>query len=271
MLHSISKRVKSLLKQFTRKTNTQQTPASEDAIRRGKQFRVIDILNFLLILTIVGYVGYAKLYPFNVIDVTNLNSHGKIPMVNDRVQAGTYAKYDIRTMRYTGDTITVIRNIVNGQTIPLGASLSNRPAGPGAFVVEVMLPVNLNPGKYHFRVCYQAEFALDRTVTECFETETFEVYLPPGVNPDSDGLTIPQDGESNAPVKGVPGQLNFDQTENGNTRTNLVETPETQHQAEQQSTNTTTNPGGVVTPENSICRLTGIAIQEPLGLPLNIC
>lgn len=270
MLHSIKKHLMNLRKRFTRKTNTAQSVASEDAIRRGRKYRLIDVLNFLLILVIVGYVGYAKFYPFNVIDVTNLTSEGKIPMVNDRVQAGTYAKYDIKTIRHTDDTITVIRNIVNGQTIPLGASLSNRPAGPGAFVVEVMLPPNLNPGKYHFRVCYQADFALDRTVTECFETESFEVYLPEGVDPDSDGLTIPQDGESNAPVRGVPGQLNFDQSENGNTRTNLVETPEQQHQAENQSS-TATNSGGVVTPENTLCRLTGISIKDPVGLPLNIC
>lgn len=270
MLHSIKERLKNFQRRFTKKTKTQQTPAGEDAIARGRRLRLIDVLNFLLIAGIVGYVGYAKLYPFNVIDVTNLTSQGKIPMVNDKVQAGTYAKYDIKTYRHTGDTITVIRNIVNGQTIPLGASLSNRPAGPGAFVVEVLLPANLNPGKYHFRVCYQAEFDLDRTVTECFDTEDFEVFLPPGVSPDSDGLTIPQDGERNAPVKGVPGQLNFDQTENGNTRTNLVETPETQKQAEN-PTNTTTNPGGVVTPENRLCNITGVSVQNPLGLPLNIC
>lgn len=269
MLHSIKRLVSSLQKRFTKRTNTQQSAANEDAIRRGRQIRIIDILNLALIAAIVGFVGYAKLYPFNVIDVTNLNANGKIPMVTDRVQAGTYAKYDIKTMRHTSDTVTVIRNIVNGQTIPLGASLSNRPAGPGSFVVEVMLPVNLNPGKYHFRICYQADFALDRTVTECFETEDFTVYLPDGVDPDSDGITIPQDGESNAPVRGVPGQLNFDQTENGNTRTNLVETPETQHQAEQKPN--TTNPGGVVSQENSFCRLTGISIREPLTLPLNIC
>lgn len=260
------------MKSFRTNKNEHQSAAGEDAIRRGRSLRFVDVLDISLILLIVLYVAYAKLFPFNVIDVTNLNSEGKIPMVEKTVQAGTYAKYDIKIQRHTGDTITVIRNIVNGQTIPLGASLSNRPAGPGAFVVEVLLPPNLNPGKYHFRVCYQAEFALDRTVTECFDTEDFEVFLPPGVDPDSDGITIPQDAEGTAPVRGVPGQLNFDQNENGNTRTNIVETPETQHQLEQQKNDTTTNPGGVVSEENSgLCSLTGISIRDPIGLPLKIC
>lgn len=255
------------------------TPSTQAKVSDGethqvvRQIRIIDIINLLVILLIVGYVGYAKLFPFNVIDVTNLNKDGHIPMLTDRVQAGTYAKYDIKTQRHTGDTITVIRNIVNGQTIPLGASLSNRPAGPGEFVVEVLIPENLNPGKYSFRICYQAEFELDRTVTECFETEKFEVFLPPGVDPDSDGITVPQDPERDAPVRGVPGQLNFDQTENGNTRTNLVETPESQRRHEQSSTDTdnTTTPGGVITEENGLCMLTGLSLQQPLGLPLKIC
>lgn len=246
------------MKLFKRKNNEQQSIAGEDAIRRGRSLRFVDVLNIGLILIIVLYVLYAKLFPFNVIDVTNLTSAGKIPMVTKQVTAGTYAKYDIKTMRHTGDTITVIRNIVNGQTIPLSASLSNRPAGPGAFVVEVLLPPNLNPGKYHFRVCYEAEFALDRKIAECFETEDFTVVLPEGVSPDSDGLKIPQDGStlqnSQLPaVQGSPGAINLDNNENGNTRTNMIETTETQ------------------TAENIICRLTGASVVNPLFLPIRVC
>ena len=239
-----------------------------------RQIRLIDIINLMVILLIVGYVAYAKFFPFNVIDVTNLTDKGKIPMLTERVQAGQYAKYDIKTQRHTDDTITVIRNIVNGQTIPLSASLSNRPAGPGAFVVEVLLPPNLNPGKYHFRICYQAEFALDRTVTECFETESFEVYLPEGVNPDEDGLKIPQDGgtlpgsssESTSPglpsVQGSPGAVNLDNNENGGNRTNLVETNETQQQVEQ---------GSTADNDSALCRATGLDLQANLLLPIRIC
>lgn len=254
-----------------------KTPSSGETHTVVRQIRFIDIINLLVILLIVGYVAYAKFFPFNVIDVTNLNAHGKIPMVTERVQAGTYAKYDIKTMRHTGDTITVIRNIVNGQTIPLSASLSNRPAGPGAFVVEVLLPPNLNPGKYHFRICYQAEFALDRTVTECFETEDFTVFLPEGVSPDEDGLKIPQDGgtlpgssqESTTPglpaVRNSPGAVNLDNNESGGNRTNLVETNETQTAAENGSNGSTSDN------ESALCKATGLELQANLLLPIRIC
>lgn len=259
------------MKSFRTNKNEHQSAAGEDAIRRGRSLRFVDVLDISLILLIVLYVAYAKLFPFNVIDVTNLTSEGKVPMVTKEVQAGQYAKYDIKTMRHTGDTITMIRNIVNGQTIPLSASLSNRPAGPGAFVVEVLLPPNLNPGKYHFRVCYEAEFALDRKVTECFETEDFNVTLPPGVTPDSDGLTIPQDGGtlqgSQLPaVKNSPGAINLDNNENGSTRTNLVETQETQQAAESGNGNVEADD-----PQGVVCTLTGLRLDRPLFLPIRIC
>jgi hypothetical protein len=247
--------------------NEPQTVADEDAIRRGNRIRLIDVLNLVLIASIVAYVGYAKLYPFNVIDVTNLTSEGKIPMVNDRVQAGTYAKYDIKTERHTSDTITVIRNIVNGQTIPLSASLSNRPAGPGEFIVEVLLPPNLNPGKYHFRICYEAEFALDRKVTECWETEDFEVFLPEGVDPDDDGLVIPQD-DNQLPIRSTP----QDPESDTQTRVNLVE-PNSENPDNQQATSRGNEEGNDIRDEESpfLCTALGIRIQEPLSLPVNIC
>lgn len=238
-----------------------------------RQIRIIDVLNLLIILLIVGYVAYAKFFPFNVIDVTNLTSEGKIPMVEKRVEVGHYAKYDIETQRHTSDTITVIRNIINGQTIPLSASLSNRPAGPGDFVVEVLLPVNLNPGIYSFRICYEAEFALDRTVTECFQTEDFEVYLPEGADPDDDGIVVPQDGTGTnmAPsIQGSPSST-LDNNENGSTPTNLRESPETQQRAENPPAQGGNDGPAIRDEESFLCRTTGLEVKNPLQLPVTIC
>lgn len=262
------------------KQSKKQTASDQGTVRieprtlKIRKLRWIDILNLLLIVLIVGYVAYAKLFPFNVIDVTNLQE-GKIPMLTERVQAGTYAKYKIETQRHTDETITVIRSIVNGQTIPLSASLSNRPAGPGGFVVEILIPANLNPGKYHFRVCYELEKELDRKVTDCFETQDFEVYLPEGVDPDDDGITIPQD-QNQIPIQSSP----TDEESDPQSRVNLVE-PHSMNPDNKTSGNTAPSGGGSSSSggdasgrdeeSDIICSLTGITVQDPLSLPIRIC
>lgn len=255
------------MKRSSKQKNNTETVELQPRTLRIRQLRWIDILNLALIVLIVGYVAYARLYPFKILEVTNLRD-GKIPMLTERVEAGRYAKYEISSIRYTDETITVIRNIVNGQTIPLSASLSNRPAGPGTFVVEILIPANVNPGKYHFRVCYEVDKALDRKITECYNTEDFEVYLPKGVDPDDDGIRIPQD-QNQLPVKSTP----TDEESTPQSKVNLVE-PDHSNPDKQTAQKPADSGGQSDTQDEEssfFCTTLGVKVENPLQLPVNVC
>lgn len=248
--------------------------------RLVKQIRLIDILNLTAIVSIAGYIMWALFFPFNVIDIKNLNADGKIPMTAKKYQAGQYAKYKVKAERHSDRTITVIRSIVNGQSIPLSANLSNREAGLSEFIVELLLPANLNPGMYSFRICYQADFPLDRTVAECFETERFEVFLPEGVDPDADGLTVPATDNTLPSEQYTPDSpTDRDSESDGNqsggsptqSRLNYVEENPPDHTTGASSGgSSTSNPdAGQPLNESPLCGL--VEMETTLLIPIRIC
>lgn len=254
------------------------SPTTKRTHQLVKQVRLIDILNLTAIISIAAYILWALFFPFNVIDVKNLNADGKIPMTSERYQAGQYAKYIVKAERHSDRTITVIRSIVNGQSIPLSANLSNREAGISEFIVEILLPANLDPGMYNFRICYQADFPLDRTVAECFNTEKFEVFLPEGVDPDSDGISIPTTDQTLPTQYNPEGEVNRDpETDSnpgrssGQSQLNYTEEAQPNHSGSVSSGgSSTSNPdAGQPLNESPACGLVEMEIR--LLVPIRIC
>lgn len=129
-------------------------------------------MGIITVLTVLFWL----LYPYNPI----VFNDSVFPILNKTVKAGGRLSYTSDYCKYTNLTAVVSRTFVNGLIFITPPSITKRPSGCHMISVEVPIPHELPPGKYHLENIYSYQVNPIRTVTVFQNTEEFEVVEASG-------------------------------------------------------------------------------------------
>lgn len=121
---------------------------------------------------LVCIITYWVLYPYHIITV---KEPAKILTVGDKVKRGELLTFEFDYHKYYDIPARVTRMLENDRQVCLIQSGGMAHVGKHKIPVDVLIPLNVWPGKYRLKMLYEYEVNPIRTLKYTYYTEWFEV------------------------------------------------------------------------------------------------
>lgn len=131
----------------------------------------LSLLVLVLALTLIGYVSYILLYPYDLIQFNTK----KYEILTPQVSRGGIVMYNIDIVKKTDIPCTRSRQLINGYSYAITPKIVNAPKGKVYMVASQQLPEYIETGTYHIRTTYIYKINPLREIVYAQDTEDFEV------------------------------------------------------------------------------------------------